>query len=88
VDDLRGALGDRVRRLREDRGWSQEVLAERADLHFTYVSQIERGARNPGLNVLGQLARAFGVTLPDLVSHLREPDRPRRLKRGRPKKVR
>jgi transcriptional regulator with XRE-family HTH domain len=92
VGDLRIAFGDRLRRLREARGWSQERLSETAGLHFTYISQIERGARSPGLNVLARLAEALGVTLPRLVSRLsdkpivnrvrRKPGRPRRIRKG------
>ena len=40
-------------------------------MHWTYISGIERGRRNPGLNALAQLARALGMTLVDLVSDLR-----------------
>ncbi len=43
-------------------GLSQEQLAERAELHWVYVSGVERGVRNPGLNTIGALARALGVT--------------------------
>jgi transcriptional regulator with XRE-family HTH domain len=87
VDDLRAALGNRVQKLREDRRLSQEALAERADLHPTYISQLERGLRNPSLNVLGRLGKALGASLPELVSHLADHVRPspRRQKRGRPR---
>jgi transcriptional regulator with XRE-family HTH domain len=71
VDDLRPAFGRRVRALRQKRGLSQEQLAERADLHWTYISGIERGRRNPGLNILGRLACALDVPLPKLVSNLK-----------------
>jgi transcriptional regulator with XRE-family HTH domain len=64
---------------------SQEQLAERAELHWTYVSGIERGRRNPGLNILARLAKALHVTLPGLITDLREP-RPREVRRGRPPK--
>lgn len=71
--------------LRERLNLSQEQLAERADLHWTYVSGIERGQRNPGLNILVRLARALKVQLPVLVSDLRH--RPRAtFRRGRPRK--
>jgi transcriptional regulator with XRE-family HTH domain len=70
VDDLRAAFGQRVRGLRERRRLSQAQLAERADLDTTYISGIERGRRNPGLNTLGRLARALSVTLPLLVGNL------------------
>jgi transcriptional regulator with XRE-family HTH domain len=66
--DLRPAFGARVRRLRLARSLSQEALAERAELHWTYVSGVERGVRNPGLNTIGRLARALGVTPARLLS--------------------
>jgi transcriptional regulator with XRE-family HTH domain len=56
-----------VQRLRQDQGWSQEEFAERAGLHRTYVSGVERGVRNPTVTVLEKLARGLGVSMPDLV---------------------
>lgn len=46
---------------------TQEQLAERADLHWTYVSGVERGVRNPGLNIIGRLAKALEVEPKDLL---------------------
>lgn len=74
-----------MRDLREQRGWSQAQLAERADLDITYVSGIERGRRNPGLTVLDDLARAFGLPLPLLVTNLQAP-RHKKPHPGRPPK--
>ena len=85
MDDLRAALGQRAKDLREQRAWSQEELAERASLDTTFISGIERGKRNPGLNSLNRLASALGVTLPALVSDLRQP-RHHEVRRGRPRK--
>lgn len=87
MDDLRAALGHRVKELREGLGLSQQQLAEQADLDITYISGIERGKRNPGLNSLNQLARALKVPLPALLSDLRQP-RQREIRRGRPTKRR
>lgn len=56
-----------MQRLRQDQGWSQEELAERAGLHRTYVSGVERGVRNPTVTVLEKLARGLGVSMPDLI---------------------
>ncbi len=42
---------------------SQEELAERARLHWTYVSDLERGRQTPTVDVVNRLARALGVTL-------------------------
>ncbi|SFP85899.1 helix-turn-helix domain-containing protein [Sphingomonas rubra] len=59
--DLRERLGRNVRALREAQGWSQEEYADRSGLHRTYVSAIERGRRNPTIDVVERLAAPFGV---------------------------
>jgi transcriptional regulator with XRE-family HTH domain len=61
-------LGNTVRRLREAKGWSQEEMAEKAGLHRTYISGIERGIRNPTLTILFKLANALGVEPGTLVN--------------------
>lgn len=53
------ALGTHIRALRTAKGWSQEELADRAGLHVTYLSGLERGRRNPTLNVITDIARAL-----------------------------
>ena len=65
--DIRERLGRNVRRLREAKGWSQERLAERADMDRSYITGIEVGARNPSLKALERLAAALSVQLGDLV---------------------
>jgi transcriptional regulator with XRE-family HTH domain len=59
--DIRTRLGRNVRRLREEKGWSQEDYADRAGIHRTYVSDIERGRRNPTVTVVEKLANALDV---------------------------
>lgn len=54
-------FGDRVRALREKRGWAQDELAYRAGLHRTYVGGIERAERNATLQTVERLAGALGV---------------------------
>jgi transcriptional regulator with XRE-family HTH domain len=61
--DVRKKFGKQLRALREARGWSQEEFADRAGLHRTYVSAVERGVRNPTLTVLGRLANALGISI-------------------------
>ncbi len=60
-------LAANVRRIRKSKGWSQEKLAEMADLDRTYISGIERGLRNPTVEVLQRLAESLGVPAPDLL---------------------
>ena len=65
-DPLLTALGRRVRALRETQGLTQEQLGEKADLDQTYISDIERGERNPSVLIVGQLAKAFRLSLAEL----------------------
>ena len=60
--DIRARLGWNIKRLRQERGLSQEAFAHEAGLHRTYVSDIERGARNPTITVVEKLAGPLGVT--------------------------
>ncbi|MBC2667340.1 helix-turn-helix transcriptional regulator [Novosphingobium flavum] len=60
--DIRIRLGQNVRALREARGWSQEDYADRAGIHRTYVSDIERGRRNPTITVVEKLAAPLGMS--------------------------
>ena len=63
-------LGDRVRARRRELGLSQQDLAERAALHWTFVGQVERGQRNLSLNNLLKLARALDLDAAVLVTGL------------------
>jgi transcriptional regulator with XRE-family HTH domain len=59
--DIRSRLGLNLKKLRKRRGWSQEDLALESDLHRTYISGIERGARNPTITIVDRLAKTLGV---------------------------
>jgi CheY-like chemotaxis protein/DNA-binding XRE family transcriptional regulator len=61
-------FGASVRSLRFRLAISQEELAERADMHRTYIAGIERGARNVTLKSIDKLARALGVSNADLLN--------------------
>ena len=54
--DVRQRLDANLRRLRREYGWSQEDFAERVGIHRTYVSDLERGARNPTISIIERLA--------------------------------
>jgi transcriptional regulator with XRE-family HTH domain len=56
-----------VRKLREARGWTQEELAERAEVSATYIGFVERGDNVPTLTIILQIAKAFGVRPSELL---------------------
>ena len=60
------ALGRNVRRQRNAKQFTQEKLAEKSGLDPTYISDIERGLRNPGIKNVARLAKALGITTSDL----------------------
>lgn len=68
--DPRVAFGQAVRRLRRAKGMSQERLAEVADIHRTYIGDVERGKRNISLLNMTRLAGALGVSLSRLVQEM------------------
>jgi transcriptional regulator with XRE-family HTH domain len=61
VQPLRAVVGESIRHAREKLGLSQEALAERAELHRTYVGSVERGERNISVDNIERLARALDV---------------------------
>lgn len=64
---LAKTFGSNIRRTRKLRGLSQEALADEVGLAVTYVGQIERGLRNPTLDVVERFAKALGVKPLDLL---------------------
>jgi len=66
-------LGQRIRRLRKEKGWRQIDLAEHSGVHEVHISDIERGAREICLNNLVALARGLGVSVSELVRGIDKP---------------
>jgi transcriptional regulator with XRE-family HTH domain len=62
-----GRLGERVRALRRERGWTLEVLAERSGVSRAMISKLERGEKNPTLVVAAKVAEGLGMHLSELV---------------------
>jgi len=65
-------LGERIKRLRMERGWSQTQLAQRLEVHPKQVSGWERGAHTPSTDVLIRIAETLGVSLDYLAFENRE----------------
>lgn len=59
-------FGQRIKELRLEKNISQEVLAEKINVHRTYIGFIERGERNPALLNVYKLSRVLDVSLSEL----------------------
>ena len=59
------SIGDRIRVIRQERGYSQEELAYKAGLDRTYVGSVERGERNISLINLERIMRALDLSAAD-----------------------
>ncbi|MBL8517307.1 MAG: helix-turn-helix transcriptional regulator [Betaproteobacteria bacterium] len=67
----RALIARNMKRLRKERGWSQEELSAQSGIHRTYVSTMERKQRNPSVDVIERLAESFGVPMADLFRETR-----------------
>ena len=59
--DLRNIVAKNLRHYRKEAGYSQEGLALKVGIHRTYVSGVERGIRNPSIQILETLAKPLGI---------------------------
>ncbi len=66
-DKILSSFGQSLARHRRAKELSQEALAEKADLDRTYLSDIERGVRNPGIRNVVLIAKALGIPASDLL---------------------
>ena len=68
IPQYRRVIGENIRSQRKRAGFTQELLAEKADLHPVYVGNVERGCENISVDSLQRIAKALKVGLADLVS--------------------
>lgn len=71
--EIRKLVGENVRHLRQQKGWSQERLGFEAELHRTYISQIERGVINASVTTIETLAITLGVRPAALFANWQKP---------------
>lgn len=65
--DAKKNLAANMKRLRKQRGWSQEALADESGLDRTYISGLERLTKNPTITVVQRIAEALGCGMGDLL---------------------
>lgn len=70
IAKVRKRLGENIRSLRVAAGLSQEKLAEKADLHPVYISQVERGQKAVSVEALWKLSKALRVGMADFFLEL------------------
>lgn len=72
VFQIAWGLGDFIRKLREDRDWTQQDLADAANLHKTAVVRLERESDKSERATIERAAKALGVALSDLYAHVEQ----------------
>lgn len=70
MENIKIKFGQRVKKLRLSKGYSQEKLAEISDLDRTYIPGIEAGKRNVSLVVVEKIANAFSINISELLNQL------------------
>jgi transcriptional regulator with XRE-family HTH domain len=68
--DLLVSMGNRIRKLRKARGWTQAVMAEKIGIDRSFLADVERGKRNVSILNLDLIAKGFRVSLSQLFSRL------------------
>lgn len=59
-------LGKNIRKYRIEAGFTQDMLAEKIDVHQTYIGKIESGLSSPSIKILFKISRALGVKLSNI----------------------
>ncbi len=65
--DILKSFGARIKVLRLEKEWSQELLAEKTGFHRTYIGMVERGERNLSLKNIEIFANSFNLSIPELL---------------------
>ena len=65
--DICSRVGNRIRELRQAKGWSQQMLADHAQIERAHMTRLEEGRKEAGLRILERIADALEVGIEDLV---------------------
>ncbi len=65
-DSVLVKFGNKVRQLRNEKGWSQEELSFKSGFHRTYIGMVERAERNISLRNIARIAKTFDLEIKDL----------------------
>ncbi|MBD2872912.1 helix-turn-helix domain-containing protein [Paenibacillus arenilitoris] len=76
MNEIAGLIGENIRQLRKKKGLSQEQLALRAEINASYMGQVERGEKNPTIDVLSKIAHALQIPIEQLVNVASAKDAP------------
>jgi len=68
--DIKKKFGEQVKKLRLEKGLSQEALAHLAELDRTYIPGIERGERNVSLEVIHKISNALGIKVSEILKDI------------------
>ena len=71
MQDIQRSIGERIRKLRSERGYSQESFADACTLHRTYMGSLERGERNMTLKTIFTVCRTLKITPSELFEGMR-----------------
>jgi len=70
MSEITKIVGDRIRVLRTEKGFSQEELAHRAGVSTSHIGKLERGQKNPSLSSIEKITKALEITLEDLFKYI------------------
>lgn len=70
-NSLRYIIGERIKNIRKEKGWTQEQLAEKAGMHPTYIGKAERGEKSLTLDSLENVVNALDITYEELFKYIK-----------------
>lgn len=73
MNEIGQIIGERIKQLRKERGWSQEELAHRANINRTYIGELERGEKNATIDSLAKVVSALETTFEELFQYVQPP---------------